>query len=93
MPDRQGIEQLIDARRPFELRIAIQALAEDAYLLAVEEQCNICIAAHAMCIQLVRTAQQRLSGVGELDLLQLRRDHLYGTVERKFHRLLGSHIV
>jgi len=43
--------------------------------------------------QFVRTAQQQLAGIGELDLFQLRRDDFDVAVESELDRFLATHIV
>ena len=52
---------------------------------------DVGITADAVGAQLVRPTQQRLSGVGELDLLQLRSDDLDSAVKCQLNCILFAH--
>jgi len=76
MPRPQGIDQMVHGARDFELCIAVDMPAENADGFSVELERHIRIAADTVRTQLFRPAQQHLSGIGELDFFQMRRDDL-----------------
>jgi hypothetical protein len=89
----QNVNELIGCPCSFDLGVVLGILVVYGDDLAVEHNFDVAVATRARGAKLVRTAQLHLSGTGELDFLQSRRDYLDIGVVGDRYRFLARYIV
>ena len=91
--DPKVVDQLLDGSGDIHLDIAVEILAEDRQLLAVEHHLDIGETAGARDPDLVGPAERHRPGTGEVELLKIAGDRCERAVEAERYGLLRAHVV